>query len=159
MVLTSKFFTLSAARPYSPEKWKNPPAKRTTSKQQLSQKLFFNTSISNVPPRINPATPTCGILPPITLTPKGSNAAYTSPHRPLGPRLATFLSALTVTEFSFCRSIRIPGSLMLEKPGFGEWPPLRTANLTRKKFMTFKILDTSLAEVGMMAQVGAFQHV
>jgi hypothetical protein len=51
--------------------------------------------------------------------------------------------------------MRIPEDPMLEKPGLGECPPLRTANLTLKKDTILRIMETSWAELGNTAQAGA----
>jgi hypothetical protein len=55
--------------------------------------------------------------------------------------------------------MRILGSSMLAKPGFGEWPPLRMENFTLKKPIVFMILQTSTVSVGRTMQEGLNQHV
>lgn len=98
----------------------------------------------DIPPRIRPPTPTWGMRPPITPTPYGSRAAYTSPQRPPGPTVATFLSALTEICLSFWRSMSTPGSLMDAAPGLGEWPPLRVAKGSFKNLIVLRATETSV---------------
>lgn len=107
-----------------------------------------------MPPRIRPATPTEGMRPPITVVPCTSRVAITSPQRHPGPTLAIFLSSLNVIWFILCVSNKRPCS-MLDHPGFGECPPLRTANLTWKKPIILRNFDTSSAVSGWMMQCGS----
>jgi hypothetical protein len=48
---------------------------------------------------------------------------------------------------------------MVECPGLGEWPPLRTENFERKKRMAFKVRDTSAFVSGKTTHLGVSQAV
>lgn len=49
----------------------------------------------------------------------------------------------------------MPRPLMLLQPGFGEWPPLRIANLTWNWVTTWMNAETSLELVGLKIQCGS----
>jgi hypothetical protein len=53
----------------------------------------------------------------------------------------------------------MPGAATLDQPGFGEWPPLRTENLTQKNLMILSVMDTSFAELGSTTHAGVAQVV
>jgi hypothetical protein len=52
-----------------------------------------------------------------------------------------------------------PGPAREEKPGLGEWPPLRTANRVPKNCTVLIITDTSFLDCGKDAQFGDNQAV
>lgn len=56
-------------------------------------------------------------------------------------------------------STRMPESPMLDHPGFGECPPLLTANLIWLLDIMPRVLETSSAEVGWMMQYGSEMQV
>lgn len=113
---------------------------------------------SVLPPSNSPPTPTFGMRPPITLMLYGSKVLYTWPHRCPGPMLTVFLSSLRVIPLRPERSMRML-ALILEKPGFGECPPLRTENGTLKCLIIFSAVETCCAVFGWMMQLGCSQHI
>lgn len=107
-----------------------------------------------IPPRTRPPIPTRGFRAPTTVASWTPNVDVILPQRAPGPIVATFLSADNCIWLIRCKSSRIPWRSTLDHPGLGEWPPLRTANGTRKKAMILRALDTSLASRGKMMQCG-----
>jgi hypothetical protein len=53
----------------------------------------------------------------------------------------------------------IPGPAIEEKPGLGEWPPLRITNRVLKNCTVLIITDTSSLDSGKDAQFGDNQAV
>jgi hypothetical protein len=53
----------------------------------------------------------------------------------------------------------MPGEVMEEKVGLGEWPALRREKRTFQKVIVLMVKDTSCAVEGRITQVGDWWHV
>lgn len=57
------------------------------------------------------------------------------------------------------RSMSMPGEVMEEKVGLGEWAPERIENLTFQKVIVLTTSETSFEFSGSATQVGDWWHV